>query len=374
MNYVFLILINFFSFQTSANYDYKLDVRLAKGIKADKVYLLIQDNYSLNKYKKTDTAGRKDKDFIIKGTINKQCESATLYLIKGEQKIRINFVLDTGLNEIIIDSIGKDYYDNKLRNSRLNASVNKKLDIQLDSIIELYYKNYGVLDSTNNTINLSADKLKELSKKKIELILNAPNAYFTIIYLYQMAGFKENLANILKVFEKLNVKVKNSELGIELHTFLSEQVKYSNTGLVGRKVPYFSVKTNKDKTFNNVDLKGSPYVIAFSATWCIPCQEYQKKLLLLYNKYKARGLKVVYFNLDNDVDKWRAHIAKNKLEWINVSERNKITESKIAERFFITAIPLYIVVNKQEKIIYNGDEVKDLNYDYLEKYILEALK
>jgi hypothetical protein len=47
-------------------------------------------------------------------------------------------------------------------------------------------------------------------------------------------------------------------------------------------------------------------------------------LKALYDKYKASGLKVVYINTDDDVVRWKNHVMKNELVWINVSEKLKI--------------------------------------------------
>lgn len=46
----------------------------------------------------------------------------------------------------------------------------------------------------------------------------------------------------------------------------------------------------------------------------------------LYDKYKERGLKVVYFNNDDDEVRWKSHVEKNQLTWINVSEKQKFLE------------------------------------------------
>lgn len=111
-----------------------------------------------------------------------------------------------------------------------------------------------------------------------------------------------------------------------------------------------------NKIFNNNSLLGRNYLIVFSATWCIPCQYQLPKLKQLYENYKSKGLIVVYFNNDDNVKKWKAHVQKNKLSWINVSERLKPSQSKIQKSFAIYAVPTCLLIDKTGKIVYNSNE------------------
>src|SRR6202012_915923 len=104
-------------------------------------------------------------------------------------------------------------------------------------------------------------------------------------------------------------------------------------------------------------------------TWCVPCQQQQKKLLEDFHKYRDKGFKVVYFNLDNDVVKWKALVEREKLDWINVSERTLIARSKIVKQFNVNPIPNYLVIDKDGKIVYNDIELKDTWHAQLEDYI-----
>lgn len=48
-----------------------------------KIYLVIEDGYSLNRFKKVDSFVIKDNSFSFSGTISKPCEWAYLYLKGG---------------------------------------------------------------------------------------------------------------------------------------------------------------------------------------------------------------------------------------------------------------------------------------------------
>lgn len=96
------------------------------------------------------------------------------------------------------------------------------------------------------------------------------------------------------------------------------------------------------------------------------------KLKELYRTYKKKGLKVIYFNNDDNVTRWKEHVLVNKLDWINVSERLKPSASKIQKSFGVYAIPTCLIVNKEGVIVYNSDET-DPGLDHIESYIKRAI-
>ncbi|MBB5441214.1 hypothetical protein HDC92_004921 [Pedobacter sp. AK017] len=92
----------------------------------------------------------------------------------------------------------------------------------------------------------------------------------------------------------------------------------------------------------------------------------------LYETYKQKGLKVIYFNDDDNVIRWKEHVSKNKLTWINVSERLKPAKSKIPRSFGVYSIPTCLVVNKKGTIIYNSDQ-SDPGLNHIENFIRKAI-
>ncbi|NML39993.1 TlpA family protein disulfide reductase [Chitinophaga sp. G-6-1-13] len=155
--------------------------------------------------------------------------------------------------------------------------------------------------------------------------------------------------------------------GVELREQLSQRIQARTATQKGRTVPLFKVPTNTGEIFTNESLKGTPYLIIFSATWCIPCHEDLPVIKSMYDKYKHKGMKVVAFNMDDDVKKWQQYITKEKLSWINVSERTKKwADSNIRRAFDIESVPTYLLIDQQEEIIYNskGDENRLENLEH----------
>jgi len=80
----------------------------------------------------------------------------------------------------------------------------------------------------------------------------------------------------------------------------------------------------------------------------------------------------VYFNIDDDVVKWKAHVKKNQLSWINVSEKQKFSNSKIPKSFGVYAVPTCILVDTSGKITYNSDQ-EDVGLNQLEAAIKKTI-
>ncbi len=370
---IFLILICSY-FTGSSQYTYKM-IGKVPSIYNDKViYLKIRDHYSSNKYEKTDSVIIKNNLFFFDGVIKKECELAYLSIKDNSAKLYLQILVDSGENIVtILKVMGEDYYQNKLHNLKIASSPSNDLFLKKDSLENKFRQSYGVPDAANGTvIQLSTDRKTELEHLKLELIKQNFDNFYSLIYLRDFLNFNGKEFMVLDAYQVLGQHLKNSELGIDLKNELTSRIKSINKVKIGSTVPEFSVSTFEGNNFKNNDLDGSPYLIVFSATWCIPCQEQLPTLINFYNRYKDKGLKVVYFNLDTNVRIWKEHIKKNNLSWINVSERTKFKDSDIAKQFHIYAIPSSFLIDRKGKIKYNSDTM-DVEMNELENYIKQVL-
>ncbi|MES2653388.1 MAG: TlpA disulfide reductase family protein [Bacteroidota bacterium] len=338
------------------------------------IYLKIRDHYSSNKYEKTDSVIIKNNLFFFDGVIKKECELAYLSIKDNSAKLYLQILVDSGENIVtILKVMGEDYYQNKLHNLKIASSPSNDLFLKKDSLENKFRQSYGVPDAANGTvIQLSTDRKTELEHLKLELIKQNFDNFYSLIYLRDFLNFNGKEFMVLDAYQVLGQHLKNSELGIDLKNELTSRIKSINKVKIGSTVPEFSVSTFEGNNFKNNDLDGSPYLIVFSATWCIPCQEQLPTLINFYNRYKDKGLKVVYFNLDTNVRIWKEHIKKNNLSWINVSERTKFKDSDIAKQFHIYAIPSSFLIDRKGKIKYNSDTM-DVEMNELENYIKQVL-
>lgn len=354
----------------SGQYSFKIKGKTPDVFNGKKIYLAVWDRYSHDKYELEDSTVVKNDTFSFHGFIHKPSEEAHLYSKQPNGYFRI--VVDTGLNEIYVHPLKPKtpLYKNKLSNSEVIHSKSNRIIRQIDSLANYYYLTKGKPSPVNrNLIELDEAARAALRSKKISILKNNPDTYYTLVHLYGMSA-SLTTAELLDVYSTLNDEIKNSTLGIEFY----ERLTLKKGVEIGSKAKEFTARTNTDSLFSNASLTAKPYFLAFGATWCIPCKERLPFLKQQYNKYKAKGLEVVYVNLDNKMEKWKSLISKEKLEWINVSENLEWKESKIAKLFDVNALPFYLIIDKAGKIIYNEQQLKDGDMKQLERFIVTALK
>ncbi len=76
---------------------------------------------------------------------------------------------------------------------------------------------------------------------------------------------------------------------------------------IGALAPNFEAETPDGAAFRMADLRGSPVIVNFWATWCEPCRVEMPELQALYDANRARGLRVVGVNVGDapeDVLDW----------------------------------------------------------------------
>ncbi|HEY1939686.1 MAG TPA: TlpA disulfide reductase family protein [Candidatus Angelobacter sp.] len=101
--------------------------------------------------------------------------------------------------------------------------------------------------------------------------------------------------------------------------------------------PPFVVTTLDGKRVSMDDLKGKVVLLDFWATWCGPCREALPHMQSIAKKFDGQPLVVLSVSLDNDEQKWKDYIEKNKMTWLQY--RDGGFEGSVARMFAVNAIP-----------------------------------
>lgn len=352
-----------------AQYKFTLDIK-SQTLSDKEVILSVFNNGNYTTIQKTSFFLRNG-HYILNGDVKQPSNFAAFFVSYKGKTLDVQFVLDSGKNHISLDlPVEESRYLTLQSDARGNFIFRDLQDLFMETV-----DNYKEPVRVNGYLKITPEFHDHVSRIQLKRLETYPNDFGSLIYLYRMSRMdalpgsaKNNLATLAKFSDEL----RNSELGKQLYTEETGLIKNKILASAGNEVMNFTITDINNKPFNNTSLKGQPYIIVFSATWCGPCQQELPTLKMLYDKYKQKGLKVIYFNDDDDVIRWKKHVAKNKLTWINVSEKLKPRLSKIPRSFGVYSIPTCLVIDKRGTIVYNSDE-SDPGISKIERYIKKVV-
>jgi peroxiredoxin len=90
---------------------------------------------------------------------------------------------------------------------------------------------------------------------------------------------------------------------------------------VGRAAPDFLLPTAEGGELRLSDLRGSPVLVNFWASWCTPCRKEMPEIVRAYDAHKAGGLVVVAIDLQENDGQVREFAAAYGMEFPVVIDR-----------------------------------------------------
>ena len=144
------------------------------------------------------------------------------------------------------------------------------------------------------------------------------------------------------VYEAFSQEAKDSYYGKLVHEELYP------AGMIGEKVPDFTVKDESGKEYSLAQLsEGKKYIlIDFWASWCAPCRREIPNLKNLYAKYGSKGFQIISISRDKNAEDWKKAIEDEQLTWPNF-----LDESDIAKLYKVRAIPTMYLVDADGRIV-----------------------
>jgi len=112
------------------------------------------------------------------------------------------------------------------------------------------------------------------------------------------------------------------------------------TDLINKPGPEFTLPLLEGGSFGSRDLKGSPVMLNFWASWCVPCREEARLLQKSWTKYQNQGVKFVGVNVQDSTDDAAGFVREFGLTFpmvrdVNLDLYKKLGVRGMPETFFL---------------------------------------
>lgn len=118
----------------------------------------------------------------------------------------------------------------------------------------------------------------------------------------------------------------------------------------GKEAPDFSFVNIEGEEVNLSDLKGTLVYIDIWATWCGPCIAEHPHWDKMKEEYKDKDLSFLTVSIDDTKDPWVKMVNDKKMDGLQWFAENA-WKSELAQHFMVNAIPRFLLLDKEGKII-----------------------
>lgn len=334
------------------------------GISSGKLYLIAQTGEE-----KFDTLGCcdfKKSKFVLKAQVNEPMVAQLL--VEGYQG-GFRLLAEPGVSyEALLTNDSRSY----IRGGKLQDEYESfmayadSLRNFIDGVRTRYeahkaQNKFRSASQTNDTLRRSEQHLHQFTQQFLASHDDLITAYtFQTNALMKEAG----LAESKRMYESLGAGAK-ATLSARL---MKERIDRMEKTQGGALAPDFTLQDLNGNEVTLSKVPGKIKILDFWASWCGPCRLNNPSLKKLYEEFHPKGLEIVSVSLDNKKDRWEGAVAKDGLNWINVSSL-KGWKCNIAKQYNVTAIPAIFILDEGNHII-----ASNLRDEQLKAFLQERLK
>lgn len=245
-----------------------------------------------------------------------------------------------------IDAFRKlDYTDPRLYKSGLFKDA-------IDNHFWLIENSGKPLDKVFEEMKISIDAIMVKLVTNEKIFNEVTDYLFDLLEKHSLFQASEYLA--LKVLNEGSCTI-NNDLANQLETYRAMKKGNIAADVIFDKSNF----VNPNTTFTKLsEIKTKYTVVVFGASWCPKCNEEIPEIAKLYDKWKSKGVEVVFVALEDD-KKTFTNYAKN-FPFLSYSDLKK-WDSKIVKDYFVFSTPTMFLLDNQREIILRPNSVKQLD-------------
>ena len=197
----------------------------------------------------------------------------------------------------------------------------------------------------------AADSIKAYVKRH-------PNDEMSVVMLTDWRAYPLTVGEAQAAFATLSAAVRNGRMGIYFRNMMKlrteqekEQQQMGGTSgkllQEGSAAPDFHLMDSEGKWRSLHDFRGKYVLLDFWGTWCAACQMALPELREFAARNSAKTVVVSLACFDNE-RRWRASIAKNEMNWVNILVPES---SDILNKYAVSKFPTTVYISPEGKVI-----------------------
>ena len=195
--------------------------------------------------------------------------------------------------------------------------------------------------------------------KKEQLKIMAANPSVEMV-AYELGYMKDDmtLEQLEQVFGRFDVKVQQSKWGKAIR----ESIELRQRIEPGRLAPEFTLARRDGSLVSLTDYRGKVVVLDFWASWCRPCRASFPWVREFYEEYCEKGVEIIGVSIDENKVSWEKALDEERLPWPQVIDEIEKGRSRVGGLYHVLAVPMFVVVDKEGKIVVRAHmEKKELS-------------
>ena len=327
----------------------------------------------------SDTVEMKGGKFVFEGEVPDAGWATVVVEPEGKEGVRMMLALENSRIEMRGDwnNLGMDENEElavlgmQIIGSK-NQDVYEQVEGQYKAVKELpeFTKFAEILEKVLETPDILEDTtfyweyqkgydvwIARVKKEQLKIMAANPSVEMVA---YELGYMKDNmtLEQLEQVFGQFDVKVQQSKWGKAIR----ESIELRQRIEPGRLAPEFTLARRDSSLVSLADYRGKVVVLDFWASWCRPCRASFPWVREFYEEYREKGVEIIGVSIDENKASWEKALDEERLPWPQVIDEIEKGRSRVGGLYHVLAVPMFVVVDKEGKIVVRAHmEKKELS-------------